>query len=79
MSLFNQWLKETRVRLGMTQKELAVAVGLNSSQSIANIERGASRFPMKRIAHLCALAKVKKGTVISILVKDYKTHLESRV
>jgi len=46
---FGAWLRECRRRAGITQADLATALGYESSQLISNIERGTSLLPSRRI------------------------------
>lgn len=47
--IFGRWLRDCRKQARITQAELAVALGYDSSQLISNIERGVSLLPSKRI------------------------------
>ena len=44
---FGTELKNMRERLGLTQKHVAIVLGLESSQSISNIERDVVPLPFK--------------------------------
>ncbi len=46
---FGQWLRNCRRQARITQSELAIALGYDSSQLISNIERGVSLLPSRRI------------------------------
>jgi transcriptional regulator with XRE-family HTH domain len=47
--IFGKWLRDCRKQARITQSDLAVALGYDSSQLISNIERGVSLLPSKRI------------------------------
>lgn len=57
--MFGKWLKEQRLNLGLTQKELAILLGL-TEQTIVNFETG------KHTAGLKALKKLSDFFGISI-------------
>ncbi len=57
--MFGKWLKEQRLNLGLTQKELAILLGL-TEQTIVNFESG------KHTAGLKALKKLSDFFGISI-------------
>lgn len=44
-----RWLKQMREEAGLTQADLAKALGYDNAQIISNIERGVSAIPQKRI------------------------------
>ncbi len=47
--VFGEWLRQCRKQAGVTQADLAHALGYDSSQLISNIERGVSLLPSKRL------------------------------
>jgi transcriptional regulator with XRE-family HTH domain len=47
--MFGLWIRDCRKHAKLTQAELALALGYDSSQLISNIERGVSLLPSKRI------------------------------
>ena len=57
--MFGKWLKEQRLNLGLTQRELACFLGL-TKQTIINFESG------KNTPGLCALKKISDFFNISI-------------
>lgn len=55
---FLSWLKEIRISAKVTQAELAKCLGVQFSQSIANIENGHAPFPFSKIKKASVLLKV---------------------
>jgi len=46
-------LQKRRQKLGLTQKQIADALGYSSGQFLSNFERGIARPPLKKLKWLC--------------------------
>lgn len=79
MSEFAEWFKNTRKNMNMTQCELAHKLNFDTSQAVANIERGASKFPVKRIHRLMDAFNVDWEEIIPYLIKDYESNLRKKL
>lgn len=72
-------LKESRVKAGFTQHEIAQKFGYGSAQFISNWERGLSQPPMEVLVELCTLLKIPKGTVKELLVQNAIQQMEKKI
>ncbi|MEK6553813.1 MAG: helix-turn-helix transcriptional regulator [Bdellovibrionota bacterium] len=74
----NSYLKEARIKKGLTQGEIAKHLGLTSSQYISNIERGLCPASLETIQVLIQLYDLKTSKVMDILIADYRKTLEKK-
>lgn len=56
--VIGKFIKVRRTELGLSQNDLARALGYNTSQYISNIERGLASIPFARIRDMASLLKV---------------------
>lgn len=69
-------VKKLRESLGLTQSEVAKAVGV-STQLISNIERGKSGIPAKRVPKYAEVLKVSAAKIFQDKVKAYQSRIMS--
>jgi transcriptional regulator with XRE-family HTH domain len=72
--IIGRFLKEERVRTGLTQWEVAQTLGYSSSQFISNWERGISRPPMTALPHIARLFRLAPKDLIKVMHR-YQTEL----
>lgn len=66
---FGDFLKESRIEAGLTQKEIAKKCGHNSPQFISNIERGLCWPPMNVLIIMSDLYKIPKPLILEELTE----------
>lgn len=54
------YLAQCRKRVGLTQREVATALGFTSAQYPSNWERGVSKPPLKHLPALCDMIKAPR-------------------
>jgi transcriptional regulator with XRE-family HTH domain len=74
MSELGKYLKEQRVKKGLSQKAVADAFKFNA-QFVCLWENGKSKVPVKILPKLCNVLGVSRETVIRYLVYDYKEEI----
>lgn len=72
----NTYLKERRMELGLTQKQVSDALGFSSSQMISNYERGLCMVPLASMRKLCKLLEIDREYLKRRLLLNYKDELE---
>ena len=71
-----KYIRNCRVRAGLTQAEISSKLGYTSSQFVSNWERGVSMPPMGTIAVLSKMIKLDPKKVIDIYVDGTRSLLE---
>ena len=74
-ALFGARVKHYRERKGMTQKELADALGYTSHTSIAQIEKGKNSIPLSKLLDFCSALDVEPFDLIGLSETDKKVWL----
>lgn len=72
----NKYLRDRRVELALTQKEVADTMGLESPQYISNFERDLNAPSLEFLRKLMKLYKIPKTTIIEILIEDRQQYLK---
>ncbi len=70
------FLKERRIELDLTQKELSEKLGYSTTQYISNWERGLCGPPAKKIPEIIQLLKLSKSKAFKVLLDDYEAYLK---
>lgn len=65
-----KFIKENRIKAGLTQREISDFFGWKSAQFQSNFERGISWPPPKIIRQLAKLLKVKMQDLAAVIVAD---------
>lgn len=73
------FLKKKRAEVGLTQSEVASALGYSSPQFVSNWERGLVSPPLETIAVLIDLYKIPPNDVINRIMAETKEYLESHL
>lgn len=71
-----KYIRDCRVRSGLTQADISKKLGYTSSQFVSNWERGVSMPPMKTIAVLSRMIKLDPKHVVEIYVDGTRNLLE---
>lgn len=75
MQTFPKYLKTIREKAGVTQGQLAIALGYSTPQFISNVERGVSGIPVKKIKAVALLCKAEPKEVL----EHYKKYACERI
>lgn len=73
LSLF---LKEKRVAVSLSQKDVALKLGYSTSQFISNWERGISQPPLQTLRKIAELYHVSADDVFQVLMKTTIAQVE---
>lgn len=71
-------LKKLRLKTGMTQKELATAIGLRTGQAIHNAEKGICPVPYHYLTYFINAGLDVKKLKLAI-ISDFKEKLERAI
>jgi transcriptional regulator with XRE-family HTH domain len=71
-----QFLKEKRVIIGLSQKDIADKLGYSTSQFISNWERGISQPPLQTLRKLSEIYKINADEMFNVLLKTTIAQVE---
>jgi transcriptional regulator with XRE-family HTH domain len=74
-----KFLRTERLKVGMTQGEVASKLGYSSPQFISNIERGLSVVPLKTLAVLVSEYKINQDTMIKTIMDSQRQILKKHL
>ncbi len=63
-----EYLQEMRVKAGLTQREVSLALGYSSAQFISNFERGIAVPPLKKLKVLVKMYNLQVDTLMKIIL-----------
>jgi transcriptional regulator with XRE-family HTH domain len=66
------FIKNSREKAGLSQVDIADALGLSSAQYISNIERGVSPLAKKLIVKLAKTLKVDPEKIVDVILSELK-------
>jgi len=78
-SNLGEFLKKHRVEAGMTQSELALALGGIHSQFVSNWERGLCAPPGHSFQALIKVLGIKREALLEVMVADARAGIKKRV
>lgn len=67
---FSQYLKESRMAAGLSQRDVSEKLGYTTSQFVSNWERGMSTPPNKAVKKLVELYKVPMDEFLDLLLQE---------
>ncbi len=70
-----QFLKQHRVKAGLTQSDVAQRLGYTSPQFISNIERGLCSAPVKHLKDFAKMYHLDSEELIGLLLSEHETLL----
>lgn len=71
-----KFLRNERIKAGLTQGEIANKLGYSSPQFISNIERGLSVIPLKTLSVLVNEYRINPDTMIKTIMESQKQILK---
>jgi transcriptional regulator with XRE-family HTH domain len=75
---FGLWLKDRRLEKGLTQDQLAKAIGVKHSQEIAMFESGRVALPLKFLSALSKALSVPKEKILESVMKVKEQDLQNK-
>jgi transcriptional regulator with XRE-family HTH domain len=69
-SRFSEYLKQSRINAGLSQRDVSDKLGYTSAQFISNWERGISTPPPKTAKKLAAMYDLNLEEFLDLLLKD---------
>lgn len=73
------WLKEKRLKKGFSQKEMSQFLGVESRQTVTNLENGKNPFPAKYVRTFCYWTDVSVDLLVERMIEVYRTRLWEQV
>jgi transcriptional regulator with XRE-family HTH domain len=73
------YLKEVREGASYTQADVSERLGYTSPQFISNIERGISVVPLKTLAKMVSIYKVRPEPVVRIILESQRRLLKEKL
>lgn len=70
MQTLGQLLKESRVKAGLSQKDVSNTLGYSTSQFISNWERGVSQPPIAVVKKLGVVYKMNPEVILESIIQD---------
>lgn len=72
----SEFFREARLRAGLTQWDVAQALGYSSAQYVSNWERGKCGVPLAALADLIRLYRLKRSEVMRLILENERQLLE---
>jgi transcriptional regulator with XRE-family HTH domain len=64
---FGRWLRVKRLGAGLSQEDVALALGFKRLQVYSNIERDKMALPMLKWPRICQILSIEYGELIDVL------------
>ncbi|MGE0763540.1 MAG: helix-turn-helix domain-containing protein [Bdellovibrionales bacterium] len=71
------FFREKRIDAGLTQADVANALGLSTGQFISNWERGVSAPPMDYLPKLVKLYKMNKSQLVALYTAEQERYIKA--
>jgi transcriptional regulator with XRE-family HTH domain len=75
MEMFSKYLKDMRIKKGISQRELAEMLGYTSGQFVSNYERGMCPVPLEKVKDMIGLLNLDSTKVVNLIQEDRKKSL----
>lgn len=69
------FLQKKRIKAGLSQGDVAKALGYSSPQFISNFERGLCAPPLNKLRTIITMYEVPAESVMNIMLKEQEKHL----
>ena len=76
---FGRYLREKRREAGLSQQNVASALGYSSPQFISNLERGTCPVPLNRIRQFIDLYKIDQNEFVSRFLNEQEIMLRQYI
>lgn len=76
MTHIGHLIKQKRMEVGISQKDLGETIGFQGGQYISNLERGKCTFPPSYIAKLSKALRLDSEAIIRAMVADCRDKLK---
>ena len=76
---FGKWVKQLRKECDMTQERLALMLGYDHSQSIANIESGRTPLPFVKYRDFIKIFDLDPEKFINVLLSMERSKIEKSI
>jgi transcriptional regulator with XRE-family HTH domain len=73
------FLKEYRIKSGLSQAEVANLLKYSTPQFISNWERGVSSPPLDKVSQLIEIYRISREELIDIMLDEAREHLEKNI
>ncbi len=70
-----RFLRQRRIELGLTQRQVSDKLGYGSSQFISDMERGLCTLPLKKLGEVVKLYKLPPNELMEIMLKEQEAIL----
>ena len=67
---FHQYIKKSRVKAGLTQRQVASKLGYTSPQNVSNWERGLALVPMDSFVRLIKMYQIDKREALDVYMNE---------
>jgi len=74
----NELILQARINQKRSQQYVAMKVGIKY-QSVANIEKGSRKLPLKWFNKICEVLKLDKEKLFEAMAADYKTEMIKKI
>lgn len=75
----SELIKDSRKKVGISQKELSEQLGYTSSQFISNWERGVSSPPMDKLLEICQILRISQSQIVDTIMYETEQTLLSHL
>lgn len=73
-----EFLKRSRKKVGLTQKEVSDKLGYTTGQYVSNIERGVAPPPFPLLPHFSELYGISESEITKVYMDCVKDRIESQ-
>lgn len=78
-SSVSEFLREARLKSGLSQAELSEKLGYTSPQIVSNWERGLCWAPLDKLYDISQILKLNKAQLIDLLMAEQEALIRSKV
>lgn len=74
-SVLGEFLQARRIKMGLSQGDVAKKLGYSSPQFVSNFERGLCAPPLNKLKLLLQLYGLSGDEVLKLMMKEHEKHL----
>lgn len=75
----SEYLRDARVKSGLSQADLSEQLGYTSPQIVSNWERGLCGAPLDKLYDLSDILKLKRNELLDLLLSEQEALLRSKI